>query len=40
MPVVDSMGSLEEITSSTDIVRIYSEVDTHFRLVKKDPYFD
>ncbi len=40
LPVVDSRGSLEGIISSTDIVRAYSEVDTHFRLIKKDPHFD
>jgi CBS domain-containing protein len=40
IPVVDSNGSLEGIISSTDIVRAYSEVETHFRLVKKDPHFD
>ena len=40
IPVVDSKGSLEGIISSTDIVKAYSEVDTHFRLIKKDPHFD
>lgn len=40
IPVVDSKGSLEGIISSTDIVRAYSEVETHFRLIKKDPHFD
>ncbi len=40
IPVVDSKGSLEGIISSTDIVRAYSEAETHFRLIKKDPHFD
>lgn len=40
LPVVDSKGSLEGIISSTDIVRAYSEIDTHFRLIKKDTHFD
>lgn len=39
IPVVDSKGSLEGIISSTDIVKAYSEVETHFRLIKKDPHF-
>ncbi|MDE1726608.1 MAG: CBS domain-containing protein [Thaumarchaeota archaeon] len=40
IPVVDSNGSLEGIISSTDIVKAYSEVETHFRLAKKDPHFE
>ncbi len=40
IPVVDSKGSLVGIISSSDIVRAYSEVETHFRLIKKDPHFD
>ncbi|MGB9003714.1 MAG: CBS domain-containing protein [Nitrosotalea sp.] len=40
IPVVDNEGSLEGIISSTDIVNAYSEVETHFRLIKKDPHFD
>jgi CBS domain-containing protein len=39
IPVVDSKGSLEGIISSSDIVRAHSEVETHFRLIKKDPHF-
>lgn len=39
IPVIDSHGSLEGIISSSDIVRAYSEVETHFRLIKKDPHF-
>ncbi len=40
IPVADSKGSLEGIISSTDIVKAYSEVETHFRLIKKDSHFD
>lgn len=40
IPVIDSQGSLEGIISSSDIVRAYSEVETHFRLIKKDTHFD
>lgn len=40
IPVIDSKGSLEGIISSADIVRAYSEADTHSRLIKKDPHFD
>lgn len=40
IPVVNQQGSLEGVISSTDIVRAYSEVETHFRLIKKDPHFD
>ncbi len=40
IPVVDSKGSLEGIVSSTDIVRAYSEIETHFRLIKRDPHFE
>src|SRR5574337_82049 len=39
IPVVDHTGSLEGLVSSTDVVKAYSEVDTHFRLIKKDPHF-
>ena len=39
IPVVDGHGSLEGIISSSDIVKAYSEVETHFRLIKKDPHF-
>ena len=39
IPVVDNNGSLEGIISSTDIVKAYSEMETHFRLIKKDPHF-
>lgn len=37
--VVDGKGSLEGIVSSTDIVKAYSEMETHFRLIKKDTHF-
>ena len=40
VPTVDTDGNLEGIISSSDIVRAYSEVETHFRLIKKDPHFD
>lgn len=40
IPVIDNNGSLEGIISSTDIVRAYSEAETHFRLIKKDSHFD
>lgn len=40
IPVVDEGNNLEGIISSTDIVKAYSEVETHFRLIKKDPHFD
>lgn len=39
VPVVDRDGSLEGIISSSDIVKAYSEVETHFRLIKKDTHF-
>lgn len=39
IPVIDSKGSLEGVISSADVVRAYSEVETHFRLIKKDPHF-
>ncbi len=39
IPVLDSKGSLEGVISSSDVVRAYSEVETHFRLIKKDPHF-
>ncbi|SRR5579875_208630 len=39
IPVVDSNGSLEGIISATDIAKAYSEVETHFRLIKKDTHF-
>ena len=39
IPVVDNNGALEGIVSSTDIVKAYSEIETHFRLIKKDPHF-
>lgn len=40
IPVIDENGDLQGIISSTDIVRAYSEVDTHSRLIKNDPHFD
>ena len=39
MPTVDKDGNLEGIISSTDIVRAFSKVGTHFRLIKNDPHF-
>lgn len=39
IPVVDKDGNLEGIISSSDITRAYSEVETHHRLIKKDPHF-
>lgn len=39
IPVVDKDGNLEGIVSSSDITRAYSEVETHYRLIKKDPHF-
>ena len=39
LPTVDKDGNLEGIISSTDIVRAYCEVETHFRLIKKDTHF-
>jgi len=40
IPVVNGNNNLEGIISSSDIVRAYSEVETHFRLGKKDTHFD
>ncbi|MDE1862973.1 MAG: CBS domain-containing protein [Thaumarchaeota archaeon] len=39
IPVINEEGSLEGIISSTDIVKAYSKVETHFRLIKKDTHF-
>ena len=39
IPVVDRNGSLEGIISATDIAKAYAEVETHFRLIKKDTHF-
>lgn len=39
IPTVDKNGNLEGMISSTDIVLAYNEVETHFRLIKKDPHF-
>jgi len=39
VPTVDKDGNLEGVVSSSDIVRAYSEVETHFRLIKQDPHF-
>ena len=36
---VDKEGNLEGVITSTDIARAYSEVETHARLIKKDPHF-
>ena len=40
VPTVDNDGNLESVISSSDIVRAYSEVETHFRLIEKDTHFD
>lgn len=40
VPTVDNDGNLEGVISSSDIVRAYSEVETHFRLIEKDTHFD
>jgi len=40
IPVVNGNNNLEGIISSSDIVRAYSEAETHFRLRKKDTHFD
>ena len=39
IPTVDKEGNLEGVITSTDITRAYSEVETHSRLIKKDPHF-
>ena len=39
IPTVDNDGNLEGIISSTDVVYVYNKVETHFRLIKKDPHF-
>ncbi len=39
IPVVNGNSNVEGIISSSDIVRAYSEVETHFRLIRKDPHF-
>lgn len=39
IPVVDTNDDLKGIISATDIVRAYTEVETHKRLAKKDPHF-
>jgi CBS domain-containing protein len=39
IPTVDGEGNLEGVISSTDITRAYSEVEIHYRLIKKDPHF-
>jgi CBS domain-containing protein len=38
IPVVDA-NDLKGVVSATDIVKAYTEVETHKRLVKKDPHF-
>lgn len=40
IPVIDDKGSLEGVISSSDVVRAYSEIETHFRLIKKDTHFE
>ncbi len=39
MPVIDANDNLDGIISSSDVVRAYSEIETHFRLRKKDSHF-
>lgn len=39
LPAVSKNGNLEGLISSSDVVRAYSEVETHFKLIKKDPHF-
>lgn len=39
LPVLDEDGNLVGVVSTTDVVRAYSEVETHFRLIKHDPHF-
>ena len=39
IPSIDKDGNLEGVISSTDVVLAYSEVETHFRLIKKDSHF-
>jgi CBS domain-containing protein len=38
IPVVDA-NNLQGVISATDIVKAYTEVEAHKRLVKKDPHF-
>ncbi|MGI0023426.1 MAG: CBS domain-containing protein [Nitrososphaeraceae archaeon] len=40
VPTIDKDGNLEGVISASDIARAYSEVETHFRLIEKDPHFD
>ncbi|MGQ0795918.1 MAG: CBS domain-containing protein [Nitrosopumilaceae archaeon] len=39
IPTVNNEKDLEGVITSTDVTRAYSEVETHSRLVKKDPHF-
>jgi len=39
IPVVDTNDDLKGVISATDIVKAYTEVETHKRLAKKDPHF-
>jgi len=39
IPVVDKNDDLKGVISATDIVKAYTEVETHKRLAKKDPHF-
>lgn len=39
IPVVDANDDLKGVISATDIVKAYTEVETHKRLAKKDPHF-
>jgi predicted transcriptional regulator len=39
IPVVDVNDDLHGIISSTDIVKAYTKVETHLRLIQNDPHF-
>jgi len=39
IPVVNTNDDLKGIISATDIVKAYTEVEIHRRLIKKDPHF-
>ncbi|WP_133120971.1 CBS domain-containing protein [Candidatus Nitrosotalea bavarica] len=39
IPVIDATDNLNGVISATDIVKAYTEVETHKRLAKMDPHF-
>jgi CBS domain-containing protein len=39
IPVVDANDELKGVISTTDILKAYTQVETHKRLAKKDPHF-